>query len=693
MRQPYPPARRADVVDDFHGTPVADPYRWLEDAESSETRAWVDAQNARTRALLDARPGLEAIRARLTEIWDYPKLGVPYRRGGRTFFSKNDGLQNQAVLYVQDAPDAAPRVLLDPNGLSPDGTVALVNESPSHDGRLLAYGVSRSGSDWQTLHVRDVASLADLPDAIEHSKFTTIAWHPDGSGFFYSRYPDPASVPPDQTSYNNRVYWHRIGTPQSEDVLVYARPEAPALSFRPSVSDDGRYLFLHVWHGTDPTNRIYYRELDQASDPLPGADEWGFVRLIDANDAAYNLIETVGGVAYFSTDLGAPRGRIVAVDLARPEREHWQEIVGEGPDALDFVKLVGGRLAAVYKRDVAHAVELFDLEGTPLGQVPLPASGSIFGWSGRPNDRELLIGMTSFLSPGTIYRYELDGGRLETIAAPELPFPAEEYETRQVFYSGKDGARIPMFLIHRKGLVPNGNTPTWLYGYGGFNISLTPQFWANKLLWLEWGGVLAVANLRGGSEYGEEWHRAGMLARKQTVFDDFIAAAEWLIAQGYTRPGRLAIEGRSNGGLLVAACMLQRPELYGAVICGVPVIDMLRYHRFTVGRYWIGEYGNAEADPEQFRFLMAYSPLHNVRPGLRYPPVLITTADTDDRVVPAHSYKFAATLQHADSEGQNAIFLRVDVNAGHGMGKPTSKLIAEVADVYAFLFAALGMED
>jgi prolyl oligopeptidase len=681
---PYPPARRAEVADDYHGTPVADPYRWLEDATSAETQAWVAEQNARTRAALDARGDLAAIRARLSAIWDYPKYGVPYRRGGRTFFSQNDGLQNQAVLYVQDGPDDAPRVLIDPNTLSADGTAALTSEAPSRDGSLMAYGISQSGSDWQQLRVRDVATGADLPDLIQWCKFSSPAWHPDGTGFFYSRYPDPSTVEPGQESYHNKVYWHRLGTPQAEDRLVYERPDAPGLAFQPRVTDDGRYLFLHVWHGTDPTNRLYYRELDS---------DGAFVRLLDENDASYELIDTVSGVAFLQTDLHGPRGRIVAIDLARPERAAWQEILAEpaGDGVIAFAKHVGGRLAVVFQRDVKHELELFDLEGALLGPVALPTIGSIVGWSGRGADRELVLGLTSFLSPPTIYGYDLATGALRTLRAPELAFPLDAYEVRQEFARSKDGTRVPIFLVHRRGLELNGDAPTLLYGYGGFNISLTPQFWVSRLLWLERGGVFAVANMRGGSEYGEEWHRAGMLERKQNVFDDFIAAAEWLVGSGTTRPGRLAIAGGSNGGLLVAVCMLQRPELFGAVHCAVPVIDMLRYHRFTVGRYWVGEYGNAEESAEQFQFMLAYSPLHNVRPGVAYPPVLITTADTDDRVVPAHAYKFAATLQHADTAGRGDVFLRVDVKAGHGLGKPTAKLIEETADVYAFLFEQLGL--
>lgn len=678
---PYPPARRDALVEDFHGTPVADPYRWLEDAAAEETRAWVTAQNERTRALLDAHPERAAIRRRITALWDYPRHGVPYTRGGRTFFSKNDGLQNQAVLYVQDGPDAAPRALIDPNTLSADGTAALTSEAPSRDGSLMAYGVSRRGSDWQTIHIREVATGADRPDTIQWCKFSTIAWHPDGSGFYYSRYPDPAGVPPGQESYHNKVYWHRLGDPQAADTLVYERPDAPGLGFAPRITEDGRYLFLHVWHGTDPTNRIYYR-------PLAGDGD--FVRLLDANDAGYDLIDTVGGVAYIQTDLEAPRGRIVAIDLGRPERERWQEIVPERETAIAMTKLVNQKLAVAYLHDVKHQISLFDLEGAELGEVPLPTIGSIIGWSGRQHDPALTFGLTSFLTPTTIYRYDFAAQILETLRSPEVNFPADQYTTSQVFYTGKDGTRLPMFLVHKQGLALDGDNPTLLYGYGGFNISLTPQFWVSRLLWLERGGVFAVANLRGGSEYGEEWHRAGMLAQKQNVFDDFIAAAEWLTTNGYTSPARLAIAGGSNGGLLVGACMLQRPELFGAVHCAVPVLDMLRYHRFTVGRYWVGEYGNADEDPEHFRFLHAYSPLHNVRPGVRYPPILLTTADTDDRVVPAHAYKFAATLQHADPAGQNQILLCVEVDAGHGMGKPTSKVIDELVDVYVFLFGALG---
>lgn len=682
MTSSYPPARRDTVVDDFHGTSVADPYRWLEDPTAAETVAWVEAQNARTRAYLASAADQNALRERISAIWNYPKFGVPYRRAARMFFSKNDGLQNQALLYVQDTPDSPARVLLDPNTLSDDGTIALTGESPSRDGSLLAYGVSQSGSDWQTIRVREVGSGADLPDIIEWCKFASIAWHPNGTGFYYNRYPQPGSVPPEDQSNYNRVYWHRLGTPQSVDDLIYQRPDAKELAFSPMVSDDGRYLFLHVWHGTAPTNRIYYRPIESTGD---------FVRLLDANDASYDLIDVVDGFCYIQTDRDAPRGRVVAIDLARPEPLDWQEIVPQRADVLSFVRMVDDKLVVAYQRDVQHRISIFDREGAELGELPLPLIGSVLGLSGKRADGDMLLGLTSFLSPATIYRYDFAAQRLDELFRPAIDFPVDDYTVQQIFYPSKDGTQVSMFLVHKKGLVLNGENPTLLYGYGGFNISLMPQFWASRLIWLERGGIFAVANMRGGSEYGEEWHRAGMLANKQNVFDDFCAAAEWLSEAGYTHAGRLAIAGGSNGGLLVAACMLQRPELFGAVHCAVPVIDMLRYHRFTVGRYWVGEYGNAEADPEQFGFMYAYSPLHTVKEGVAYPPVLITTADTDDRVVPAHAYKYAATLQHADSAGQNTIYLRVDVKAGHGMGKPTSKVIEELADVYAFLFDVLGV--
>ena len=679
---PYPPARKADVVDDYHGTKVADPYRWLEDPDSEETRAWVAAQNELTFGYLRAWPHYQTIKKRLTQLWNYERYSVPRRVGDRYFFSKNDGLQNQSVLYVQQELDGEARVVLDPNKLSADGTVALRTQAYSRDGSLLAYGLSSSGSDWQEIRIRNVDSGEDYPEVLKWCKFARVAWKPDNSGFFYNRFPDPSTVPPEDQNNFNRVYWHKLGTPQSEDVLVYERPDQKEWSFRPTVTHDGKYLVLYVSHGTDPRNRIYYRELES---------DGPFIKLLDQADANYTPIGNVGSVFYFKTNLDAPRGRIIAVDVTQPQRENWREIVPESQDVLSSVTLVNNRFVAAYLHDAHHQLKLFDLEGKLVRELPLPGIGSVFGITGQPDHTEMFVGFASFLYPTTIFRYDFETDAFEVFKKSELDFDASRYETRQVFYHSKDGTRVPMFITHRKGLELNGNNPTLLYGYGGFNISLTPRFRVDRLLWLENGGVYAVANLRGGSEYGEEWHRAGTLERKQNVFDDFIAAAEWLIANQYTNSSRLAINGGSNGGLLVAACMTQRPELFGAVVCQVPVIDMLRYHKFTVGRFWVSDYGNAEANPEHFKFLYAYSPLHNIKSGTAYPPTLVTTADTDDRVVPAHAKKFVATLQ-ANDAGKNPILIRIETKAGHGGGKPTSKRIEELTDIYTFLFKTFGME-
>lgn len=675
----YPHARQADVVDDFHGTAVHDPYRWLEDPDSEETQAWVAAQNQHTAAFLSAVPARLKIQARLRELLNHPRYGVPHKEGEHYFFSKNDGLQNQSVLYMLATLDGTPTEVLDPNALSEDGTVALTNEAYSHDGRLLAYGASQSGSDWQTIRIRDVASRTDDVDVLHWCKFSGIAWRHDNSGFFYSRFPDPADEPEAEHGNHNQVYWHRRGTPQSADELIYARPDAKELAFNPKVSQDGAYLVLNVWHGTDPMNRIYYRRVE--------SDE-AVVRLLDEADARYVFIDNLGPRFLFHTDFEAPKGRIIAIDINAPERANWQEIIPEHDDVIDFVVTAGNRLVVGYKRDVHHELRCFEFDGTPAGTIELPTLGTINGLSGKRASHEIFVGFESFLYPPTSFRYDLQTGERTTFRTSGIPFDPAGYETKQIFYPSKDGTQVPLFITHKRGLVLDGHNPTLLYGYGGFNVTLMPFFSTSQIVWLEHGGVFAVASLRGGNEYGEAWHQAGMLERKQNVFDDFIAAAEWLIANGYTSNKRIAIQGGSNGGLLVAACMLQRPDLYGAVVCQVPVADMLRYHRFTIGRYWIGEYGNAESDPEQFRFMYAYSPLHNVKSDTTYPPILITSADTDDRVVPAHAKKFAATLQAA-SNGQNLVLLRVETKAGHGLGKPITKVIEEVSDIQACLFAVL----
>ena len=676
--------RKGDTVEDYHGTPIADPYRWLEDPADPEVIAWTEAQNSRTRGFLDAIPARERIRERLTTLWDYPRWSIPQKEAGRAFYLKNDGLQNQAVLYVAPSPDTEPVELLDPNALSEDGTIALTTFSPSDDGLLLGYALSEAGSDWQQLLVRDVDERDDLPDVIRWCKFSPIAWTRDSAGFFYARYPEPGTVAPEDTNNYNRVYYHRLGDTQTSDTLIYERPDEKELHFHPTVTHDGRYLVITAVHGTDPRARIYYMEI--------GGDG-SVISLIEEADAKYEFIDNDGPIFHFLTDLDAPRARVIAIDTRQPGREHWRELIAEGEHPLAFAVAAGERLVVVSMRDARHQVALYHRDGRFDREVELPGIGSIESISGKPGDPELFVSFTSFLYPTTPFRLDLSdpAATLEPLHESGIDFDASDYETTQVFYTSKDGTRVPMFLTHKRGLALDGNHPTHLYGYGGFNISLTPSFAIHRLVWLEAGGVFALANLRGGEEYGEEWHQAGMLEKKQNVFDDFIAAAEWLIDNGYTRREKLAINGGSNGGLLVAACMTQRPDLYGAVVCEVPVIDMLRYHTFTVGHFWVPEYGNAETDPEHFRFMLAYSPLHNIREGVAYPPTLITSADTDDRVVPAHAKKFAATLQ-AVQTGDNPILIRIETRAGHGLGKPTSKIIDERADVYAFLFDVLGIE-
>ncbi len=673
--------RKGDIVEDYHGTKVADPYRWLEDPQSEETKAWVEEENEVTSEYLKAISYREQIREHLTELWDYPKYSAPYKKGGRYFFSKNDGLQNQSVLYMQETLESEAVVVLDPNTFSADGTVALTGSSLSEDGLLLAYGTSSSGSDWQENRIRRIDDGSDFPEVIRWCRFASIAWRHDNTGFFYNRWPQPGTVPEEDPSMYSRVYWHALGTPQEEDALVYERPDAKELSFSPAITDDGAYLVLTVLHGTDAENRLYYREVNS---------DKPFVRLLDEANAMYSVVGNNGPVFYIHTDLNAPRGRIIAIDLRSPECENWQELVPQQDDVIAFVSLINAQFVVTYMHDAHHQMLIYNLDGSFDHEIPLPTLGSVVEISGKPEDTEMFVSFTSYLFPPTTYHYDFPSSALTLFRRPEILFEPDDYETEQVFYPSKDGTRIPLFLTHKKGLQLDGNNPTFLYGYGGFNISLTPDFAVSRLLWLEHGGIFALANLRGGNEYGEEWHKAGMLEKKQNVFDDFIAAGEWLIANKYTSMPKLAINGGSNGGLLVSACMVQRPDLYGAVVCAVPVIDMLRYHKFTIGRFWTGEFGNAELDAEQFKFMYAYSPLHNVKDGVSYPATLILSADTDDRVVPAHAKKFTARLQEANG-GPNPILLRIEMKAGHGLGKPTAKVIEEMTDMYAFLFDRFGM--
>lgn len=690
----YPSARRDDVTDLYHGTPIADPYRWLEDPHSDETAAFVAAQNALSQAYLAAIPERPRFHQRLTELWNFPRFGAPIHRGGLYFYAYNDGLQNQPVLMVATDLAAAGRVLLDPNTLSDDGTVAVTTLAPSRDGRLLAYGLSVSGSDWQEIAVRDVATGQDTGDLIRWCKFSSVAWLPDGTGFYYARYPSPAELADgplagEPAGTHQRVYYHRLGDDQAADTLIYARPDSRDLGFHPEVTPDGRYLVLTVWQGTDHRNRIFYRRLNAAA---PGAND-DFIRLLDEMDARYDFLGNDGATFTFLTDHRAPNGRVIAIDLADPAPDRWREIVGEQDGALDFGRLSGDGLILVRLDNARHRVERRALTGELLGDIPLPDLGQVLELQAEQDDPECYLLFTSFLYPPTVIGHDARTGATAVVWQPQVAFNAAEFETSQIVATSRDGTRVPIFVVKRRGLSLDGGRPTILYGYGGFNLNQLPLFTPARVLWLEQGGVFALATLRGGQEFGETWHAAGMLGNKQNVFDDFIAAAEHLIANGYTNSDHLAIEGRSNGGLLTAACLLQRPDLYGAVHSAVPVIDMLRYHRFTAGRYWTPEYGNAEENAEHFAFLHAYSPLHNVRPGVAYPPLIITTADTDDRVVPMHSLKFAATLQAAAGyafDPTRPILLRVETRAGHGLGKPTAKLIEEAADVYAFLWANVG---
>jgi prolyl oligopeptidase len=678
----YPDAPLDNVVDNYHGINIHDYYRWLEDPESEKTRTWVEAENKVTRAYLNTFKGRERIRKRLTELWNYPKYSVPTKEGRRYFFFKNDGLQNQSVLYMQDTLDSEPVLLLDPNQLSKDGTVALSTQKFNKDGTLLAYGLSQSGSDRQDIKIRNIDTGRDYDEVIKWCKFAGIAWKNDNSGFYYNRYPEPGTVSAEDESNYSQVFWHKLGTDQQKDKLVYEDKKRKELGFFPFISDDGKYLFLHVYNGTASENQLYYREVESNAP---------FIKLLDKEDASYEYVDNEGPVFFIKTNLDAPRERVMAIDSRHPERKNWQELIPENQDVISNVNVINNQFVVAYMHNAYHLIKIFSLAGKFTKEITLPTLGSLEGLSGRREDSEMFIKFTSFTYPSSIFRYDFSSGKLASFRDSEINFDPSAYETKQVFYPSKDGTKVSMFLTYKKGLKLDGNNPAFLYGYGGFNVNLTPAFSISRLVWLEEGGVFAVANLRGGGEYGEEWHKAGMLEKKQNVFDDFIAAAEWLIREKYTNRAKLAINGGSNGGLLVAATMVQRPDLFGAVVCSVPVIDMLRYHKFTVGRYWIPEYGNAEANPEQFKFMYAYSPLHNIKKGVSYPPTLITTADTDDRVVPAHGKKFAAALQAAN-KGENPILIRVEMKAGHGAGKPTSKVIDEQADIYAFLFKTFGMK-
>lgn len=679
MEYPYTP--KTETIERIHGENIPDPYRWLEEIDSLETRHWIEAQNRLTFAYLEAIPTRQMIYDRLSGLWDFEKFGIPIKHGGRYFFTRNDGLQNQSVLYWLESLGDVPKVLIDPNQLTEDGTIAMNNFTVSDDGNFLAYGLSSAGSDWQEWRVRNIVTGEDLPDRLRWVKFSTAAWTDDDAGFFYSRFDEPqeGQVLKD-ANYFQKLYYHHLGNLQEADELVYERSDQKEWGFWPQVSDDGCYLVITISVGSQENNAIFYKDLRDSGEVVP---------LITDFDASYNFIANQGTRFYFLTDLEAPNYRLISIDITQPERNKWQDVIPEAKDTLQSISLVGGRFFAIYMHDAHHLVKVHDQEGKPLGKVDLPGMGSVLGFAGKEKDSETFFLFTSFTTPDTVYHYEIVTGQSQIFRQPETDFHPDAYTIQQVFYNSKDGIRIPMYICHKADLKPEGNVPTILYGYGGFNIPQLPTFSVGALVWMEMGGIFALANLRGGGEYGQAWHQAGMLKNKQNVFDDFIAAAEWLIDQGYTCTPRLAIMGRSNGGLLVGACLTQRPDLFGAAIPVVGVLDMLRFHKFTIGWAWVSDYGSPE-QADDFKTLLAYSPFHKVRPGTVYPPILITTGDHDDRVYPAHSYKFAAALQAAQV-GSAPILIRVDTKAGHGMGKPTAKLLEENADQWAFLVKALGM--
>ena len=677
----YPKTKTVEQIDDYHGTKVADPYRWLEDDNSADTKTWVEAENKVTFNYLNQIPERAKLKARLTELWNYEKYSAPVKQGGKYFYYKNDGLQNQSVLYVADSPSDKGRVLLDPNKLSTDGTIALNGTAISDDGKILAYGLSSAGSDWQEWKFRAVDSGEDLPDVLKDIKFSGASWTKDGKGVYYSTYPRAAEKDKlTSVNYYQKLYFHKLGTPQTEDALIYERPDDKEMGVGGDVTEDGKWLVVTVNKGTAPTNMVYVKNLSMERAP--------FIPVVDKLEADYGFIGNDGSKFYFRTDKNAERGRIVSVDVLDKNLK-WTEIVAQTDETLQSANFINNQFVGDYLKDAYTQFRIYDTNGKFVRRVELPGIGTAGGFAGKRTDTETFYTYSSFNAPPTIYRYDMKTGKSEVFRKSDVKFDPNNYEVKQVFYNSKDGAKIPMFIVHKKGIVLDGTNPTLLYAYGGFNISLTPAFSVSRLVWMENGGVYAVPNLRGGGEYGENWHQAGTKLRKQNVFDDFIAAAEYLIKNKYTQPSKLAISGGSNGGLLIGATLNQRPELFGAALPAVGVMDMLRFQKFTIGRAWTSDYGSSD-NADEFAAIYKYSPLHNIKKGAKYPATLVTTADHDDRVVPAHSFKYAATLQAAQG-GDAPVLIRIETKAGHGAGKPTAKVIEEQADIYGFLMKNLGM--
>lgn len=676
----YPKTMKDGTVDDYFGTKVADPYRWLENDTCQQTAAWVEAENEVTNAYLQKIPFRKKLLNRLKEVANYEKIGMPFKKHGKWYFSKNDGLQNQSVIYVMDQLGGTPRVFLDPNKLSTDGTVALKGLSFSNDGKYAAYSISRSGSDWQEFYVIDLQTGQLTKDHIEWAKFSGASWYQDG--FFYSAY----DAPTEGKEYSNvneghKIYYHRIGTPQSKDVLFYQNPAYPKRFYDVEVNEEETVMFLYE-SGAGAGNNLFVRDLR-----VPNSQ---FIQMTSDMDYQYAPMEVYGDTIYLYTNYDAPKNRLMTADIHHPGLSNWKELVPEQAEVLESAEVVDHRLILTYSKDASNHAYVHRLDGSRMHEIQLPSVGSV-GFSGKKNEKECFYSFTSFTVPGTIYRYDIDNNTSTLYVAPKVKFRLNDYKSEQVFFKSKDGTSIPMFLTYKKGLKRNGKNPVYLYGYGGFNISLSPSFSAIRIPFLENGGIYAQVNLRGGSEYGEEWHLAGTKMRKQNVFDDFIGAAEWLIAENYATPEKIAIVGGSNGGLLVGACMTQRPDLFAVAIPQVGVMDMLRYHKFTIGWNWASDYGTSEDSREMFEYLLGYSPLHNLKPGVSYPATLVTTADHDDRVVPAHSFKFAATLQECHV-GNNPVLIRIDTKAGHGGGKPMAKILEEQADIYGFIMHNLKMK-
>ena len=678
----YPDSKPGNTVDTLHDIKIPDPYRWLEDLNSEQTSAWVKAQNSLTDSYLDAIPGRKALENHLTKLWNVERIGVPSFEGGYYFFSKNNGLQNQSVLYSTKSLDLEPTVLLDPNKLSKDGTVALNSYEVSPNGKYLAYSTSASGSDWVEWKVREISSGKDLSDHLKWSKFSGASWAKNSKGFYYGRFPTPKNGEEMMAqNIHKKIYFHEIGKPQSEDLLVYERPNQPKQGLYAWVTEDGKYLLIQVSQGTDTKNGLFYKDLRNPTSKV--------IELLSDFDASYDFVTNLGSKFIIRTDLNAPKQKVISIDINEPLSDRWETIIPESTETLRSVSHIGGLFIANYLKDARTEIRRFKTNGNPLPPVKLPGLGTAAGFGGKSDQTETFYYFTSFTSPGAVYRYDVTRNASTLFKAPETQFNRDHYEARQIFATSRDGTKIPMFIVSKKNLKLDGNNPTLLYAYGGFNISLRPSYSPATIAWLDLGGIYVMANLRGGGEYGEEWHQAGMKLKKQNVFDDFIACAEHLISKKFTSSKKLSIAGGSNGGLLVGACMVQRPELYGACLPAVGVMDMLRFHKFTIGWAWQAEYGKPD-DPDDFKNLLKYSPYHNLKPN-NYPATMVITSDHDDRVVPSHSYKFAAALQSSQN-GSAPTLIRIESKAGHGAGTPTSKRIEAIVDKYAFLAKALGFE-